>query len=48
VEEAGGIATDGTSRILDIEPTNIHQRTPLVVGSQFEMKAFHSMAAAKA
>jgi fructose-1,6-bisphosphatase I len=39
-EQAGGFATDGEQRILDIQPEDIHQRTPLVVGSQFEMKRF--------
>ena len=33
-EQAGGIATDGKQRILDIQPASLHQRTPLVVGSQ--------------
>jgi fructose-1,6-bisphosphatase I len=33
-EQAGGMATDGQRRILDIEPTDIHQRTPLFVGSR--------------
>ena len=32
-EQAGGIATDGTRRILEIEPTSVHQRTPFFVGS---------------
>jgi fructose-1,6-bisphosphatase I len=32
-EVAGGAATDGCSRILDIEPTHLHQRTPLVIGN---------------
>ena len=36
-EQAGGFATDGTQRILDIQPEAIHQRTPLVVGSRQEM-----------
>lgn len=36
-EQAGGIATDGTRRILDIRPESIHQRTPLIVGGEFEM-----------
>ena len=44
-EQAGGIATDGTSRILDIQPNNIHQRTPLVVGSRKEMAAFEERSA---
>jgi fructose-1,6-bisphosphatase I len=34
VEQAGGMATDGTRRILDIEPTELHQRTPLFIGSK--------------
>ena len=32
-EEAGGKASDGTQRILDIVPTNLHQRTPYFIGS---------------
>jgi len=36
-EQAGGIATDGKRRILDIVPKSIHERTPLAVGSPFEM-----------
>jgi len=39
-EQAGGVALDGAKRIMDIEPTSIHQRTPLVVGSRFEMSDF--------
>jgi fructose-1,6-bisphosphatase I len=39
-EQAGGIATDGRRRILDIVPTSIHQRTPLIVGSTAEMAEF--------
>jgi fructose-1,6-bisphosphatase I len=34
VEQAGGRSTDGTGRILDIQPTNLHQRTPLFIGSE--------------
>ena len=33
VEQAGGAATDGTRRILDIEPESLHQRVPLYIGS---------------
>lgn len=33
MEQAGGRATDGVNRILDLEPAEIHQRTPLVFGS---------------
>ncbi len=32
-EQAGGAATDGTKPILDIRPTELHQRTPLLIGS---------------
>src|SRR5258708_370347 len=39
-EQAGGFATDGTRRILEVEPESIHQRTPLVVGSRSEMEEF--------
>lgn len=33
-EQAGGVATDGYHRILDIIPTELHQRVPLFVGSK--------------
>lgn len=33
VEAAGGRATDGKKRILEIEPTSLHERTPLYIGS---------------
>jgi fructose-1,6-bisphosphatase I len=33
IEQAGGGATDGVDRILDITPGELHQRTPLVLGS---------------
>ena len=33
-EQAGGRATDGRQRILDIQPTALHQRTPLYIGSE--------------
>ncbi len=32
-EQAGGKATDGHHRILDIQPKDLHQRTPFYVGS---------------
>ncbi|MBK8499787.1 MAG: class 1 fructose-bisphosphatase [Flavobacteriales bacterium] len=34
VEQAGGMATDGTTRILDLKPTELHQRCPLFIGSK--------------
>lgn len=33
IEQAGGKASDGYRRILDIEPTELHQRTPFIGGS---------------
>jgi len=33
VEAAGGVASDGSRRILDIQPTRLHQRTPVFMGS---------------
>jgi fructose-1,6-bisphosphatase I len=33
-EEAGGAASDGRRPILDIEPTELHQRTPLYIGDK--------------
>jgi fructose-1,6-bisphosphatase I len=41
-EQAGGLATDGEKRILDILPESIHQRTPLVIGSRQEVEEFAS------
>lgn len=34
VEQAGGKATDGTNRIMDIQPTELHQRVPIFIGSK--------------
>jgi len=34
VEQAGGVASDGHQRILEIEPTELHQRVPLFIGSK--------------
>lgn len=38
IEQAGGMATDGTRRILDIEPQELHQRVPLFVGSKSDVE----------
>ena len=32
-EQAGGMATNGSKRILEIEPTDIHERTPFICGN---------------
>jgi len=34
VEVAGGKATNGKERILDVQPTELHQRTPMFIGSR--------------
>lgn len=34
VEQAGGKASDGKRRILEIQPTDLHQRTPVFLGSK--------------
>jgi fructose-1,6-bisphosphatase I len=33
-EQAGGVATDGKNRILDIQPKSFHERAPLYIGSK--------------
>lgn len=38
VEVAGGKATNGTERILDVKPTELHQRSPLFIGSKAMME----------
>nr|ABW38330.1 chloroplast fructose-1,6-bisphosphatase I [Fragaria x ananassa] len=38
VEQAGGKGSDGHSRVLDIQPTEIHQRVPLYIGSVDEVE----------
>ena len=44
IEQAGGAATDGAQRILDIQPTSLHQRVPVFLGSREEVErvtAYH-------
>jgi len=44
VEQAGGAASTGRERILDIAPTTLHQRVPLILGSRGEVErlvAYH-------
>ena len=38
IEQAGGIATDGVKRILEIDVSELHQRTPLFIGSESMVK----------
>jgi len=37
-EEAGGSATDGARRIMEIAPLELHERTPLIVGSKLDVQ----------
>ncbi len=37
IEKAGGMATTGKENILDVKPTDIHQRTPVFLGSKKEI-----------
>lgn len=41
METAGGLASDGTRRLLGIKPGTIHDRTGVVIGSKLEVEAFH-------
>jgi fructose-1,6-bisphosphatase len=34
------VATNGSSRVLEITPKGIHQRTPFVIGSPAEVRGF--------
>ncbi|MDO9193094.1 MAG: class 1 fructose-bisphosphatase [Undibacterium sp.] len=38
VEQAGGAATDGKQRMLDVQPTTLHQRVPVFLGSKNEVE----------
>ena len=38
IEQAGGAATDGQKRILDIQPTGLHQRVAVFLGSKNEVE----------
>jgi fructose-1,6-bisphosphatase I len=45
VEQAGGAAVDGRQRVLDVTPTELHQRTPLYIGSRNDVELAQSMLA---
>jgi len=40
-EQAGGVATNGYQRILDIQPSELHQRVPLFIGSKDMVEQAH-------
>ncbi len=43
VEQAGGAASNGQKRIMDINPTELHQRTPLYIGSKSDVETADAM-----
>ncbi len=46
VEQAGGGATTGVQRVLEVNPTGIHQRVPIILGSKNEIDriaSYHSV-----
>lgn len=45
VEQAGGLATDGRRRIMEIDPQELHQRTPLFIGSKNMVEKVHEFIA---
>ncbi|TCP06808.1 class 1 fructose-bisphosphatase [Caldimonas thermodepolymerans] len=48
VEQAGGAATNGLQRVLDIQPTKLHERVSVILGSKNEVErvtAYHREAA---
>ena len=47
VEQAGGAATDGRQRIMDVKPTELHQRTPLYIGSKRDVDTAITMLASQ-
>jgi fructose-1,6-bisphosphatase I len=50
VEQAGGAATNGQQRILDIQPTKLHERVSVILGSKNEVEqvtGYHQEAAQK-
>src|SRR6058998_1397547 len=47
VEQAGGAAIDGARDILDIKPSELHQRTPLIIGSKRDVAYARSVLSSK-
>ncbi len=45
VEQAGGRASTGAARVLDVTPGTLHQRMPLAIGSRAEVELFDEYAA---
>ena len=47
VEQAGGRASSGTQRILDLQPESIHQRVPFAIGSTEDVALYERFTAGK-
>ena len=47
VEQAGGRASTGDARILDMQPTELHQKVPLVAGSRRDVETYEEFLAGK-
>ncbi len=45
-EQAGGAASDGSARILEKQPESLHERTPLIIGSQDQVEHIKQFVAA--
>jgi fructose-1,6-bisphosphatase I len=43
VEQAGGAASTGQQRIMDVQPAELHQRTPLFIGSKSDVEMAEAM-----
>jgi fructose-1,6-bisphosphatase I len=41
VEQAGGAASTGSERILDVQPMSLHQRVPLIIGSRDDVREYN-------
>ncbi len=48
VEQAGGRASTGTSRVLEVEPKKLHQRVPLIIGSRQDVEQAEAYVQGKA
>ena len=40
IEQAGGMASDGTQPVLDIKPKSLHERCPIFIGSAEDVKDY--------
>jgi len=46
-EQAGGLGSTGEQNILDIQPTEIHERVPLFIGNKYDVEVAHEFLAGK-